>query len=345
MKAAMTAVVQRNKAAWELFRKAASCERSRYPVDFGEGVSMLMPHLVRVKTMAQWGKVATLVYADDKKSQEAANAILVSLACANSPKQEPALVSQLVVIASYAIVLDGLEWTLSKSPFGAVDLERLSQALAKLDAEVSTGTSFWRAYAAERAMTLDFAAKPLSEQQALNKEVKIGLTFPPGLTDEQFQKYSKAQSAYINETYSRFLRDRRQPFPERLAAANYVDARLSEAKTNGLGQGAMDMLSPLVNCANRELRILNKIRLARIGVALEQFRLGNGNKFPDSISELSPGYLSSVPVDPFNGQNFNYRKDRRGYKLFGNNPQWLEASNPRLQKANSFAVTFSAVER
>ena len=48
-------------------------------------------------------------------------------------------------------------------------------------------------------------------------------------------------------------------------------------------------------------------------VALEQFRRAN-RRYPDSLAELAPKFLSEVPANPFNGEPLFYLKSS-GYEL------------------------------
>jgi hypothetical protein len=50
-----------------------------------------------------------------------------------------------------------------------------------------------------------------------------------------------------------------------------------------------------------------RIRCAVIGLACERFRLKSG-RWPSSLDELTPAFLSAIPLDPFDGQPLRYLK-------------------------------------
>ncbi len=54
---------------------------------------------------------------------------------------------------------------------------------------------------------------------------------------------------------------------------------------------------------------------ARIGIACKIFKNLNGD-FPDELSELSPGILDEIPVDPFTGNPYVYRKGDSGFIVY-----------------------------
>ena len=55
-------------------------------------------------------------------------------------------------------------------------------------------------------------------------------------------------------------------------------------------------------------------------VALEQFRAAHNNRYPASLSELTPKYLDAPLMDPFDGQPLRYRKQDAGYVLYSIGP-------------------------
>jgi hypothetical protein len=52
-----------------------------------------------------------------------------------------------------------------------------------------------------------------------------------------------------------------------------------------------------------------------IAFALERFRKAQG-RFPDSLEQLKPGYLTSLALDPFSGEPYHYHLSGRGYVLY-----------------------------
>ena len=64
-----------------------------------------------------------------------------------------------------------------------------------------------------------------------------------------------------------------------------------------------------------ELRSIAGLRAARIGLAVERYRLAAG-KLPDNLTELVPVYLESNPKDPFDGNQMRYRKLETGFVVY-----------------------------
>lgn len=58
-----------------------------------------------------------------------------------------------------------------------------------------------------------------------------------------------------------------------------------------------------------------RARLARIAQALWAYR-GDRRAFPEELKALHPAYLQELPIDPFSGQRFIYRRTGEGFALY-----------------------------
>ncbi len=56
-------------------------------------------------------------------------------------------------------------------------------------------------------------------------------------------------------------------------------------------------------------------RLSLTALAIERFRLRNGNQAPQSLAELVPTFLPEIPADPFDGGLLRYQRNPEGYRL------------------------------
>jgi hypothetical protein len=62
-------------------------------------------------------------------------------------------------------------------------------------------------------------------------------------------------------------------------------------------------------------RVLTTQRLVAIGLAIEAYSR-DGGTVPESLDPLVPMYLAQLPVDPFSGLSFVYRRNDVGYLLY-----------------------------
>ena len=103
----------------------------------------------------------------------------------------------------------------------------------------------------------------------------------------------------------------RLPLERRRAVADAVEKRLGSASRNDL----------LLNFALHLPRVIvefdafARLRTARVALAVQRYRLGAG-ELPDTLADLVPGYLDTVPSDPFDGNCLRYDKLGPGFVVY-----------------------------
>jgi hypothetical protein len=318
MKAAIAALVQRNSAVLDAFREGMAFGQARYPLDLNRGFNTELPHLGKLKLAAQITQLNALLHAENRQPQAAAESLLIVLAAAESLKDEPLLISQLVRVACLGIAKDTLERVLNTIVLPRADLERLADALATIERELSSGTGFTRCIAGERAIVLAaFDAGDELEQLRTNFEglppnYRLNLSIPPL---NELTRDLESQRAFAEETFNRALLMRAQPFPERIEVDAHFSSALEAAGTNDFPLCAM-LITPWGNKATRrEAAGLVTLRRMQTAVALERYRGTNENRYPFSLSELVPVFLEDVPQDPFDGQPLHYARNGDSYEL------------------------------
>jgi len=76
------------------------------------------------------------------------------------------------------------------------------------------------------------------------------------------------------------------------------------------------MIVPNLGALLLKRAALNAIfETARIGMACKIFKNANGD-YPDKLIELSPGIMKEIPVDPFTGKSYVYRKEDDGFIVY-----------------------------
>jgi hypothetical protein len=84
------------------------------------------------------------------------------------------------------------------------------------------------------------------------------------------------------------------------------------------------------------------LRSATAALAIEQYRLDHGGALPDTLEQLVPQYLTSVPTDPFDGAPLVYeRLPQKGYRVMGRAA--LARRNPTSSKTGKGAPAWKDV--
>jgi hypothetical protein len=141
-----------------------------------------------------------------------------------------------------------------------------------------------------------------------------------------------------NSWYDRFVAAQRKPTrAERLAAMNELDGEIRKLAANAkdlkslawsmlggpgravserIGQILIALLMPALNAATEaEERGAEDFEVVRLGFLLAAYRAENG-KYPAELTDLTPKYIASVPLDPFSGRRLIYKRQAGGYVLY-----------------------------
>jgi hypothetical protein len=104
------------------------------------------------------------------------------------------------------------------------------------------------------------------------------------------------------------------PPPSSLELTNYLDEadKIAENKWEIF---SMMLLDPISRAVVSEASTQAFIRLATTALALERFRLEQG-QLPADLKELTPQFLDAMPMDPFDGAPLRYRRLARGYVVY-----------------------------
>jgi hypothetical protein len=90
------------------------------------------------------------------------------------------------------------------------------------------------------------------------------------------------------------------------------------------------LLSGLRTVAAKEAECLANLRLGLTALALEQFRTAHDNRYPATLSELTPAFFAAAPADPYDGQPLHYKTKNDGYELYSIGPDLQENSGQRM---------------
>ena len=51
-------------------------------------------------------------------------------------------------------------------------------------------------------------------------------------------------------------------------------------------------------------------------MGVERYRLANGGRLPEDLTALTPAYLKSTPIDPYDGKQVRYKRTEKGYVVY-----------------------------
>ena len=306
-KALVVQYIADNQQALELLHETATIEHGRYPVDFNVDFGYQMYHLTVLKHVIRLLNLDMVLHAENSNTQLAARSVTSAFGIIRSLAKEPTAASQLVRIACHALTVSNLERVINRTEFADEQLVKLGQAVA--DAEEIAAMS--RVFIGERCREINVFKDPAS----LNPELigkKMLLPAPIlklykalGLADRDAVIYIDLMNDYMDTTGL--------PLHQRQEAADVIQTKLNRtSKTHIL----LHMFRPTTPRFTT-LYLLNiaHLRTARVALAIQRYRLSTGN-LPDTLADIMPTYLKTIPKDPFDGRTLRYEKLETGFVVY-----------------------------
>lgn len=303
-------VLSQNQAALELLHEGAKFQLCRYPVDLKLGSAATLPHLAAIKTSAQMLSLQSMVAAEKGEQDQAVKAILAGLSLANSLKQEPLLISQLVRFVAVNLTANALERLLNRHTLSDQQLQKL---LAGFDS-VEQPESITRTLIGERCMIIHgFGDLPRLLQEFKNLKGGLPHSIP---ADYQKQPVFIEDFEMAMDILDDLISARQKPFPEKLEAEDQLAVAIAEAREKKLL--VTGVFTPAFSSLfTKEAEHTATVRLAQTALALERYRLAHQDALPKALDELTPAFVKSVPQDPFTGKPLSFKSRlQKNYVLY-----------------------------
>ena len=298
--------------------EAASCPLSRFPVqyDFEDPYSILLPHLARLKALANVLSIRAIARLEAGQSRAALEDVKLGLRVADSIKEEPILISHLVRVAVLSITLSPVKEGLARQAWSEVELASLQKQLGTIDLL----SEYQRVMRGERAMHLvglDYYQRKgweIDPYSAFGNEPNPWWVAAFRLMPTGWVRQNEALICQLIETYELPAVDEKahRIHPDRAAS---LEPALRGMKTTPFNFLAKMLITSLGKVCEKTARGQAVADLAQVGCALERHRLAQG-QFPDNLEALVPRFLESVPADLFDGRPLRYRSHAGGYLLY-----------------------------
>jgi len=300
--------------ALEDFRQASLRPHARMPLNYEKGfeeVGAWLPSLAAEKRWAQFLQLRTLADLQAGQSQAALEDAKLFLRVTDSLRDQPYLISHLVRIAMMAIALQPIYEGLAQHSWNDAQLSELETVLEKEDFLADYET----AMRGERMCGIDALEKMRLTREEKSSEPENGgaiVTNSLRLMPSAFFYQNELACAQRMELGILPLVD----LTNRVVSPSAVD------QTEATITNEMKHLSPYKMLSLMSLPAVGKsilrfamiqtqTDLARVACALERFRLAHGN-YPESLDELAPQFVASVPHDVIGGKPLHYRRTDDG---------------------------------
>jgi hypothetical protein len=234
---------------------------------------------------------------------------------ARSLDDEPFIISQLVRIAGIGVAASAIERSLAQGEPPAEELARLQKLLEEEEGH----RTLLVALRGERALQHKIFTGLTNGSININEVTGGGAGGDWGeVMAGWFQAIlARREHPEIMEMMSRAIAAARLPEHEQLAAEKELDEALrSLPRSIILVRLLMPGMSKVAAAARRKTAM---VRCLRVLLALERYRLDK-KAWPAKLEELTPQYLSSVPLDPYDGKALRYRRVKDGVIVYSVGP-------------------------
>jgi hypothetical protein len=296
-----------NQKALTLLHEAASIEHCRYPIGFIEESDMDAPWLENLRRCAFLLRLNVIIQCENKNNEKALESIHSTLSLAKS-SNVPIIIHRLVHIAVRTLAYRDIEWILNRIQLTEEQLNTLSEWLKASEND----EGYKRALIAEQCLGLHFFQGHVREVSGRlgGSGGGLGMIFLAfwritGLNNRDATKYVDIMKEYIDAM--ELSEDKR------LMVYNSIHQDVESGKRGGI---LTRMLMPAFGRIMQiETRHSAHLLVTQTALAVERYRLAKGH-LPESLENLVPTYMESVPKDPFDGQYLRYNSREKGFVVY-----------------------------
>jgi hypothetical protein len=307
-------------SAIEELRQASQLPYSRFPIEYDKDdpAEILLPHLGVLKQCSLALQLRAIAELQNGESEKAFDDVKLALRLADSVRTEPFIITPLVRIAILQITLQPIYEGLAEHKWLDAQLAGLDSELAKLDFPADYEFSV-RSERASSSKILDWMEQKRSRFWDLFNMVDNDTQKTMNHFDIAMMIYLMPKGWYYQNKLVLAQMDQQWNLPMVNDSQQIIAPRMtrdSAAAVNAMRPTPFNFFARLAlpalgNYAQRTAYGQNAVNMARVAIALERYRLANGN-YPDSLDALAPQFMEKIPHDIINGEPLHYRRTEDG---------------------------------
>ena len=294
---------------------------ARFPVDWNNGWNTLLPHLAPLKKDANLLIMRSRIFADAGNAGEAIRSILAVHRLAHLLEGEPSMISVLVQQALCYIADEQIERLLNQFALNDAQLLALHRSIASFNVP----TQYANAFIGERCSVIATDETVRNGSSAEIQKIGGGGEVLEKAMVQHLKNRSVAgrdlDMTFYLEFQNSMIKLFKSGYPQLPASHEKYNenvktlARISEIKELISGKPnpkyilSSMMLPAWFTLTEKKSRIWRwslQQQLAGTAIAIERYRLAH-RTLPQSLNQLVPQFLSSLPVDPCNeGKSLRY---------------------------------------
>ncbi len=305
---------------FKMIEKAVKMPETRFDLAYKEGPSMLLPHLSKIRNLARLVALKTYIMAK-KKDPGWSDSFLTSFSISSSLEDEPVLISQLVRFSLDRIALQNLQKIIFDfNP--SISVEQYHKIMHAIENKKNKLLDAW---AKEIAFIGGYVYGDVFQARYRKRE-----NFIPFISDYSgpsanifwflypyfFSPILKMDAAYYLDIRTRGLELLRLPMYQ-------VSSRLKELDKELYNQKKYMVASFFAGQTGEIYYPIHKqqsewacyLHTLRIFCSLQIYKKEKG-KYPEKLDEIVPSILKKLPLDPFTGEEYIYKKQKNGFIVY-----------------------------
>lgn len=288
---------------------AAARPYSRFPIEYDSNLpaGILLPHLARLKALSHLLQLRAVAELEAGQTPQAFADLQLGFRLSDSIREEPILIDHLVRIATLGLDLQGVREGLARHAWSEAQLAELGQYLGGVDLL----KELQQTLRGERACAIGDVDYMRRQGFKFNPD-EIGGDLPGSLRlmPSGWFYQNMLTVAWWNQEFvlNSVAPQEHRVFPDLGERGDLAAAGMRTTPYNVL---AKSLSSGLGKVSAKSARMQTYVDAARLGCALERFRLANG-QLPDALDALAPRFIARIPNDVIADQPLRYRKTPDG---------------------------------
>jgi hypothetical protein len=300
----------------KLVRQGASRSRCLFPIDYSApAYNLPLHHLAHLGGSLIPLKVSWRVNLAEDKADEAVADVVTMLRVAQGVHNEPVVLSAEYEVMSTESALKKLEKTLEDTEPSRKALKDVSDALGN----ISDRGGYVRAARGELCLVLsviDMGLKGRLPDQSQGLWERLILVVGRPWHIEMFLPDVDIACEW-HTLVEKPMHESGAGWDAQVKKMETLVTKERVAPISGMTVFAMRSVA---NCFDRGVA---RKSCAKLAIALRLYRMKNG-EYPQALSLLAPDFVDKLPVDPFSGKDFIYRREGSGFVVYSVGPNMTD---------------------
>ncbi len=295
MQNAITSFLAANAETLDLLHQAGQIERCRFDYPAVGPPGFIIPNLSEIRECSKLLRLSILDKVFSGNTDQAVQEIKEHFRLGESLAPDPFLICHLVRVAIHAGGVDSVRMVLEKTTLSRQQMNELQSELIQFRDRLQMD----HAFIGERLYFLD------------QEQMRQSLGF--GTVPARFSGLMDINIIRTLEFYDQLEAVTKLPPQDRLKQYQQIEKDVEQLSV--LYFVTKITLPALSKVGSIDLRVRAQLDSAITALSVERFRQAEG-RLPESLEELVPRYMETVPIDPFDGKPLRYKRLEKGYTIY-----------------------------